>query len=71
MMYWIIKEGHEDKKFIEERTKGFEDLKKTVEKYADATKRSTVSHSRRSRILPASMQMQRTRSSSTVSVSPN
>jgi formate dehydrogenase major subunit len=36
MMYWIIKEGIEDKEFIEKRTKGFEDLKKTVEKYADA-----------------------------------
>jgi len=36
MMYWIIKEGLEDKEFIEKRTKGFEDLKKTVEKYADA-----------------------------------
>ncbi|MCK9632605.1 MAG: formate dehydrogenase subunit alpha [Methanoregula sp.] len=38
MMYYIIKEGNEDKEFIKERTKGFEDLKKTVEKYADATK---------------------------------
>ena len=36
MMYWIIKEGIEDKEFIAKRTKGFEDLKKTVEKYADA-----------------------------------
>ena len=35
MMYWIIKEGMQDKEFIEKRTKGFEDLKKTVEKYAD------------------------------------
>jgi formate dehydrogenase major subunit len=35
MMYWIIKEGLEDKEFIAKRTKGFEDLKKTVEKYAD------------------------------------
>ena len=35
MMYWIIKEGKQDKEFIEKRTKGFEDLKKTVEKYAD------------------------------------
>ena len=35
MMYWIIKEGKHDKSFIEARTKGFEDLKKTVEKYAD------------------------------------
>ncbi|MGV8129339.1 MAG: formate dehydrogenase subunit alpha [Methanolinea sp.] len=37
MMYYIIKEGLEDKEFIKERTKGFDDLKKTVEKYADAT----------------------------------
>ncbi len=37
MMYYIIKEGLEDKEFIAERTKGFDDLKKTVEKYADAT----------------------------------
>jgi formate dehydrogenase (coenzyme F420) alpha subunit len=36
MMYWIIKEGKQDKEFIEKRTKGFEDLKKMVEKYADA-----------------------------------
>jgi formate dehydrogenase (coenzyme F420) alpha subunit len=38
MMYWIIKEGLEDKEFIKNRTKGFEDLKKTVEKYADSEK---------------------------------
>ncbi len=38
MMYYIIKEGLEDKEYIKERTKGFEDLKKTVENYADATK---------------------------------
>ena len=38
MMYWIIKEGLEDKEFIEKRTKGFEDLKKMVEKYADVEK---------------------------------
>ena len=36
VMYWIIKEGLEDKEFIQKRTKGFEDLRKTVEKYADA-----------------------------------
>ncbi|NLV27105.1 MAG: formate dehydrogenase subunit alpha [Methanomicrobiales archaeon] len=36
MMYWIIKEGLEDKKFITDRVNGFEDLKKTVENYADA-----------------------------------
>jgi len=35
MMYWIIKEDLHDKEFIKNRTKGFEDLKKTVEKYAD------------------------------------
>ena len=35
MMYWIIKEGLEDKEFIKNRTKGYEDLKKTVENYAD------------------------------------
>jgi len=38
MMYWIIKEGLEDKEFIKNRTKGFEDLKKMVEKYADSEK---------------------------------
>jgi formate dehydrogenase major subunit len=38
MMYYIIKEGLENKEFIKERTKGFDDLKKTCEKYADATK---------------------------------
>ncbi len=38
MMYWIIKENLHDKEFIEKRTKGFEDLKKTVEQYADAEK---------------------------------
>ncbi|HNX17014.1 MAG TPA: formate dehydrogenase subunit alpha [Methanoregula sp.] len=37
MMYWIIKEGLEDKEFIKNRTKGFEDLKKTVEKYAEVS----------------------------------
>ncbi len=35
MMYWIIKEGKHNKEFIEKRTKGFEDLKKTVAKYAE------------------------------------
>ena len=35
MMYWIIKEGLQNTAFINERTKGFDDLKKTVEKYAD------------------------------------
>ena len=36
IMYWIIKEGLENKEFIKERTKGFDDLKKVVESYADA-----------------------------------
>ena len=36
MMYWIIKEGKQDQKFIDDRVNGFEDLKKTVENYADA-----------------------------------
>jgi formate dehydrogenase major subunit len=36
MMYWIIKEGKHDEKFIKDRVNGFEDLKKTVEAYADA-----------------------------------
>ncbi|HNX17011.1 MAG TPA: formate dehydrogenase subunit alpha [Methanoregula sp.] len=35
MMYWIIKEGLQNTAFINERTKGFDDLKKMVEKYAD------------------------------------
>jgi formate dehydrogenase alpha subunit len=35
MMHWIIKENLHDKEFIEKRTKGFDDLAKTVEKYAD------------------------------------
>ncbi|MGD0534276.1 MAG: formate dehydrogenase subunit alpha [Methanoregula sp.] len=38
MMYWIIKENKQNKEFIEKRTKGFEDLKKMVEKYADVEK---------------------------------
>ncbi|MFA5237424.1 MAG: formate dehydrogenase subunit alpha [Methanoregula sp.] len=38
MMYWILKEGLEDKEFIEKRTKGIDDLKKMVEKYADVEK---------------------------------
>ncbi|HEY3273928.1 MAG TPA: molybdopterin-dependent oxidoreductase, partial [Methanocella sp.] len=38
MMYWIIHEGLEDKEFIAKRTKGFEDLKKTVENYAEVEK---------------------------------
>ena len=37
MMYWIIREGKHDKEFIEKRTKGFDDLKKMADKYADAT----------------------------------
>jgi formate dehydrogenase major subunit len=35
MMYWIIQMDMHDKEFIAQRTKGFEDMKKTVEKYAD------------------------------------
>ncbi|MEN6517591.1 MAG: formate dehydrogenase subunit alpha [Methanospirillum sp.] len=35
MMYWIIKENKHDKEFIEKRTKGFDELKAMVEKYAD------------------------------------
>ena len=34
-MYWIIQENLHDKEFIEKRTSGFDDLKKTVEKYAE------------------------------------
>jgi formate dehydrogenase major subunit len=36
MMYWIIKAVKHDKKIIEERVNGFEELKAMVEKYADA-----------------------------------
>ena len=35
IMYWIIQQDLHDKEFIEKRTTGFEELKKTVEKYAD------------------------------------
>jgi len=35
IMYWIIKEGLQNTAFINERTKGFDDLKKMVEKYAE------------------------------------
>ncbi|KDE54960.1 formate dehydrogenase subunit alpha [Methanoculleus sp. MH98A] len=35
IMYWIIQQDLHDKEFIEKRTVGFEDLKKTVEDYAD------------------------------------
>jgi formate dehydrogenase alpha subunit len=35
MMYWIIKENKQDQEFIEKRTKGFDELKAMVEKYAD------------------------------------
>ena len=35
MMYHIIKGGKEDKEFIKTRTKGFQELKTTVAKYAD------------------------------------
>ena len=42
MMYWIIKEDLHDKDFIANRTKGFEDLKATVGKYADVEARTGV-----------------------------
>ncbi|MGZ7194113.1 MAG: formate dehydrogenase subunit alpha [Halobacteriota archaeon] len=42
MMYWIINEDLHDKEFIANRTKGFEDLKATVEKYADVEARTGV-----------------------------
>ncbi len=35
IMYWIIQQNLHDREFIEKRTTGFEELKKTVEKYAD------------------------------------
>jgi len=35
IMYWIIQENLHDKEFIEKRTSGFDELKKTVEKYAE------------------------------------
>lgn len=35
IMYWIIQQNLHDKEFIEKRTTGFEELKKTVENYAD------------------------------------
>ena len=35
MMYWIIKEGKHDEEFVKTRTKGFEELKATVERYAE------------------------------------
>jgi formate dehydrogenase major subunit len=35
IMYWIIQQNLHDKEFIEKRTTGFEELQKTVEKYAD------------------------------------
>jgi len=38
LMHYIIAEGLENKEFIKERTKGFDDLKKTVGNYSDATK---------------------------------
>jgi formate dehydrogenase major subunit len=43
VMYWIIREDLHDKDFIANRTKGFEDLKATVEKYADVEARTGVS----------------------------
>ncbi|MCT8338342.1 formate dehydrogenase subunit alpha [Methanoculleus sp. Afa-1] len=35
IMYWIIQENLHDKEFIEKRTSGFDELKKTVENYAE------------------------------------
>lgn len=35
IMYWIIQQNLHDREFIEKRTTGFEELKKTVENYAD------------------------------------
>jgi formate dehydrogenase major subunit len=35
MMYWILDAGKEDKEFIAGRTKGFDELKEVVKKYAD------------------------------------
>ena len=35
MMYWIIKAGKHDKKFIEERVNGFDELWEMVQKYAE------------------------------------
>ncbi len=35
IMYWIIQQNLHDKEFIEKRTTGFDELKKTVEKYAN------------------------------------
>jgi len=43
MMYWIIKDGMYDKDFVEKRTKGFEELKATVEKYEDVSDTTGVS----------------------------
>jgi formate dehydrogenase major subunit len=42
MMYWIIAQDLHDKDFIANRTKGFEDLKATVQKYADVKARTGV-----------------------------
>jgi anaerobic selenocysteine-containing dehydrogenase len=42
MMYWILKEGKEDKEFIAERTKGIDELKEVVKNYADVEEITTV-----------------------------
>ncbi len=42
MMYWILEEGKEDKEFIAERTKGFDELKEVVKNYADVQEITTV-----------------------------
>jgi len=70
MMYWIIKEGMEDKEFIKSRTKGFEDLKKT----SRSTPRSRISPAcrrRRSGRSRESTLLRRTLSSSIVLALPS
>ena len=42
MMSWILEEGKEDKEFIAERTKGFDELKEVVKNYADVQEITTV-----------------------------
>jgi len=42
MMYWILEEGKEDKEFIAERTKGFDELKEVVQNYGDVQEITTV-----------------------------
>ncbi len=42
MMYWILEEGKEDREFIADRTKGFDELKEVIKKYADVEEITTV-----------------------------